>query len=86
MQIAQNSERHRASDEVVYTGQYSEDPYKININRMDSTSGWIASSTQLVQFLESFGRGVQAFPRFLSLEPVRVMTTPAPASPEGDAR
>ena len=26
MQIANNSERHRASNEVVYIGQYSEDP------------------------------------------------------------
>ena len=51
MQIAHNSERQRASNEVVYIGQYSEDPYKININRMDSGDGWIASSTQLVQFL-----------------------------------
>jgi CubicO group peptidase (beta-lactamase class C family) len=85
MQIAQNSERHRASDEVVYTGQYSEDPYKININRMDSTSGWIASSTQLVQFLNHVA-GAPGIPALLKPGTVRVMTTPAPASPEGDAR
>ena len=36
MQIGRNSERQRASNEVVYIGQYSEDPYKINVNRMDS--------------------------------------------------
>jgi CubicO group peptidase (beta-lactamase class C family) len=59
MQIANNSERHRASNEVVYIGQYSEDPYKININRMDSTDGWIASSTQLVQFLNHVAGGTE---------------------------
>jgi CubicO group peptidase (beta-lactamase class C family) len=55
MQIARNSEKDRASNEAVYIGQYSEDPYKFNINRMDSTAGWIASSTQLVQFLNRVG-------------------------------
>lgn len=85
MQIAQNSEKHRASDEVVYTGQYSEDPYKININRMDSTAGWIASSTQLVQFLNHVA-GAPGIPALLKPETIRVMTTPAPAYPDGDAR
>jgi CubicO group peptidase (beta-lactamase class C family) len=85
MQIAQNSERHRASDEVVYTGQYSEDPYKININRMDSTSGWIASATQLVQFLNHVA-GAPNIPALLKPGTVNVMTTPAPASPEDAAR
>jgi CubicO group peptidase (beta-lactamase class C family) len=85
MQIAQNSERHRASDEVVYVGQYSEDPYKININRMDSTAGWIASSTQLVQFLDHVA-GTPGIPALLKPETIRAMTTPAPAYPQGDAR
>jgi CubicO group peptidase (beta-lactamase class C family) len=85
MQVAQNSERHRASDEVVYIGQYSEDPYKININRMDSSAGWIASSTQLVQFLNHVA-GAPGIPALLKPETIRLMTTPAPAYPEGDAR
>ena len=85
MQVAQNSERHRASDEVVYIGQYSEDPYKMNVNRMDSTAGWIASSTQLVQFLNHVA-GAPGIPALLKPETIRLMTTPAPAYPEGDAR
>ena len=85
MQIAKNSERQRASNEVIYIGQYSEDPYKININRMDSTAGWIASSTQLVQFLDHVG-GAPGIPTLLKPETIRVMTTPAPAYPQGDAR
>jgi CubicO group peptidase (beta-lactamase class C family) len=85
MQIGRNSERQRAPDEVVYIGQYSEDPYKINLNRMDSTDGWIASSTQLVQFLNHVS-GAPGIPALLKPETIRTMTTPAPAYPQGDAR
>ncbi|HTZ49755.1 MAG TPA: serine hydrolase domain-containing protein [Verrucomicrobiae bacterium] len=85
MQIARNSERQRASDEVIYIGQYSEDPYKININRMDSTAGWIASSTQLVQFLDHVA-GAPGITALLKPETLHLMTTPAPAYPQGDAR
>jgi CubicO group peptidase (beta-lactamase class C family) len=85
MQIARNSERQRVSDEVVYIGQYSEDPYKININRMDSTAGWIASSTQLVQFLDHVA-GAPGIAALLKPETLHLMTTPAPAYPHGDAR
>jgi CubicO group peptidase (beta-lactamase class C family) len=85
MQIARDSERQRASDEVVYVGQYSEDPYKINVNRMDATDGWIASSTQLVQFLNHVA-GAPNIPALLKPESIRAMTTPAPAYPAGSAR
>lgn len=85
MQIARNSERDRASNEVVYIGQYSELPYKINITRMDATDGWIASSTQLVQFLNHVA-GAPNIPALLKPETIKAMTTPAPAYPAGDAR
>jgi CubicO group peptidase (beta-lactamase class C family) len=85
MQIARNSERQRASDEVLYIGQYSEDPYKININRMDSTAGWIASSTELVQFLDHVA-GAPGIPALLKPETIRLMTTPSDAYPQGEAR
>ncbi len=85
MQIARNSEHNRAANEVVYIGQYSEDPYKINITRMDSTCGWIASSTQLIQFLNHVG-GAPGIPALLKPETLRTMTTPAAAYPQGEAR
>jgi CubicO group peptidase (beta-lactamase class C family) len=85
MQIARNSERQRASNEVVYIGQYSEDPYKINIDRMDSSDGWIASSTQLVQFLNHVA-GAPNIPALLKPDTIRAMTTPVAAYPQGDAR
>jgi CubicO group peptidase (beta-lactamase class C family) len=85
MQIARNSERQRASSEVVYIGQYSEDPYKINVNRMDSCAGWIASSTQLAQFLDHVA-GAPGISALLKPETIRIMTTPAPAYRQGEAR
>jgi CubicO group peptidase (beta-lactamase class C family) len=85
MQIARNSERDRAANEVVYVGQYSEDPYKFNINRMDSTAGWIASSTQLVQFLNHVA-GAPNIPALLQPETVRKMTTPVAVYPQGNVR
>jgi CubicO group peptidase (beta-lactamase class C family) len=82
MQIAANSEHDRAATEVVYIGQYSEEPYKINVRRMDSTEGWIASSTQLVQFLNHVA-GAPGIPAILKPETVRIMTTPVPVIPTG---
>src|ERR1700733_2179251 len=85
MQIAKNKESQRAPNEVVYFGQYSEDPYKLNITRMDSDAGWVASSTQLVQFLNHVA-GAPNIPAFLKPATIQLMTTPAPAYPPGDAR
>jgi len=84
MQIAQNSERKRSANEVIYYGQYGEDPYKINVTRMDSHGGWIATPAGLVQFLDHLGS-----PNFSSLlkpETIRTMTTPSPVYPPGPAR
>lgn len=78
MSIAQNSERHRAPNEVVYYGQYSEDPYKINVTRMDSHGGWIATPTDLVQFLNHVAGG-PGIPALLKPETILTMTTPAAA-------
>lgn len=85
MRIAANKESQRAPDEVVYYGQYSEDPYKINITRMDSHGGWIASSTELVQFLNHVA-GAPGIPALLKPATIQLMTTPASAYPQGSAR
>jgi CubicO group peptidase (beta-lactamase class C family) len=85
MQIAANKESQRAPNEVVYYGQYSEEPYKINITRMDSNGGWIASSTELVQFLNHVA-GAPGIPALLKPATVRTMTTPVAAYPAGPAR
>jgi CubicO group peptidase (beta-lactamase class C family) len=85
MQIAANKERQRAANEVIYYGQFEEDPYKINVTRMDSDGGWIASSTQLVQFLNHVA-GAPGIPALLKPATIQAMTTPAPAYPQGPAR
>jgi CubicO group peptidase (beta-lactamase class C family) len=85
MQIAKNKESQRAPNEVVYFGQYSEDPYKLNVTRMDSHGGWIASSTEMVQFLNHVA-GAPGIPALLKPATIKMMTTPAAAYLAGDAR
>ena len=85
MKIARNKESDSAQYEVVYYGQYGEDPYKLNITRMDSHGGWIASSTECVQFLNHVA-GAPGIPALLKPATIKIMTTPAPAYPQGDAR
>jgi len=83
MGIAANSMKHRASNEVIYYGQYGEDPYKANVTRMDSESGWIATPSNLVQFLDHLGS--PNFPSLLKPETIRIMTTPSAAYPPASA-
>ena len=80
MRIAGNTLRQRAANEVVYFGQYGEDPYKMNVARMDSDAGWLATSSALVQFLNHVG-GSGNIPSLLKPETIRTMTTPSPAFP-----
>jgi len=81
MKIGQNKEGQRFPNEVVYYGQYSEDPYKINITRMDSQGGWIATPSDLVRFLNHLG-GFPDNPSLLKPETIRIMMTPSPAFPQ----
>ena len=80
MRIAGNTLRQRAPNEVVYLGQYNEDPYKMNVARMDSDGGWLATPSALVQFLDHVG-GSGSIPSLLKPETIRVMTTPSPVFP-----
>jgi CubicO group peptidase (beta-lactamase class C family) len=86
MRIAGNTLRQRAASEVVYFGQYDEDPYKMNVARMDSDGGWLATPSSLVQFLDHVA-GSGNIPSILRPESIRTMTTPSPAfSPSSPAR
>ena len=80
MRIAGNTLRQRAANEVVYFGQYNEDPYKMNVARMDSHGGWLATPSALVQFLDHVA-GSGNIPSMLKPETIRTMTTPSPAFP-----
>ena len=81
MKIAGNKLSQRAPNEVVYVGQYSENPYDLNITRMDSHGGWLATPTDLVRFLNHV-TGFADTPGLLKPETIRVMTTPSPAYPQ----
>lgn len=78
MQIAGNKENQRAPNEVVYYGQNDENPYKMNVTRMDSHGGWIASSTDLAIFIDHVA-GAPGIPALLKPATIKLMTTPAPA-------
>ena len=80
--IAANKMKDHAPNEVIYTGQFGEDPYKLNITRMDSHGGWIATPSDLVQFLNAVN-GSGGKPALLKPETVRIMTTPAASYPQG---
>jgi CubicO group peptidase (beta-lactamase class C family) len=80
MRIAGNTLRQRAPNEVVYFGQYNEDPYKMNVARMDSHGGWLATPSALVQFLDHVG-GSGSIPSLLKPETIRMMMTPSPVFP-----
>jgi len=85
MRLAGNTRRQRAPGEVVYHGQDGENPYDLNVRRMDSHGGWLASSSDLVRFLTQLD-GSSAAPALLRPETIRIMTTPSPAYPPGAAR
>ena len=81
MQIGGNTLKERAANEVEYLGQFGEKPYDMNIRRMDSDNGWIANSSDLVQFLSHVG-GSPTIPSLLKPETIQIMTTPSPAYPQ----
>ena len=51
MKIAGNTLADRVENEVIYYGRNGEDPYSMNVRRMDSHGGWLASPSDLVKFL-----------------------------------
>jgi CubicO group peptidase (beta-lactamase class C family) len=81
MKIAGNKLGQRASNEVIYVGQYSENPYNMNVSRMDSHGGWIATPTDLVRFLNHV-TGFADTPGLLKPDTIRIMTVPTPAYPQ----
>lgn len=81
MRIAANTLRDRAPNEVTYYGQklvegedHFDDPYKLNVARMDSHGGWIATPTDLVNFASHID-GFAPSRNLLRPETIRTMTT-----------
>jgi CubicO group peptidase (beta-lactamase class C family) len=81
MQIAGNTLRDRAASEVKYYGQQAwSDPYGMNVARMDSHGGWIATPSDLTTFFTHID-GFKHADQLLGDDTLRVMTTPTAANP-----
>jgi CubicO group peptidase (beta-lactamase class C family) len=79
MEIAGNTLEERRPDEVRYYGIGKDDPYGMNVRRMDSHGGWLARPASVVAFASSVD-GFSA-PALLRHGTVGVMTTPSSANP-----
>lgn len=82
MCIGGNAVAGRQRQEVFYHGQGGEDPYKpsINVSRMDSHGGWIATAADLTRLLVRLD-GFADPADLLAPETLRTMTTASSANP-----
>jgi CubicO group peptidase (beta-lactamase class C family) len=78
MAIAGNTLAQRRRGEVKYYGQ-GDNPYGMNVTRMDSHGGWIATPTDLVQFFMHVD-GFAAPPNILKPDTIQTMTTASAAN------
>jgi CubicO group peptidase (beta-lactamase class C family) len=80
MTIAGNTLEQRQSGEVKYYAQGGENPYGMNVRRMDSHGGWIARPADIVNFLMHID-GYAKPPNILKPDTIRTMTTGSAVSP-----
>jgi CubicO group peptidase (beta-lactamase class C family) len=80
MTIAGNTLSQRRPGEVKYYGQGRENPYDMNITRMDSHGGWIARPADFVQFFMHVD-GFAVPPNILTPQTLAIMTTASTANP-----
>lgn len=79
MQIAGNTLSERASNEVKYYSQTG-DPYRMNVARMDSHGGWIATPGDLTTLFVHID-GFKDTEQLLTDDSLRVMSTPSTINP-----
>jgi CubicO group peptidase (beta-lactamase class C family) len=80
MRIAGNTSEDRATNEVKYYDQMGIDPYGMNVARMDSHGGWIATPSDLTAFFIHIN-GFKDADQLLNDDTLRTMTTPTIANP-----
>jgi CubicO group peptidase (beta-lactamase class C family) len=81
MQIAGNTLKDRAIHEVKYHGQWDwDDPYGMNVARMDAHGGWTATPSDLTTFFTHID-GFKNTDQLLGDDTLRTMTTPTAANP-----
>ena len=76
MRIAGNTVAERAEHEVLYYGQNKENPYSMNIRRMDAHGGWLGTPTDLVKFVLRVD-GFDTPTDILRADTLKTMTTPS---------
>ena len=79
MTIAGNTLAERRPEEVKYYGEGNDNPYGMNVTRMDSNGGWIARPADLVQFLMHVS-GFATPPNILKPGTIAIMTAPSDAN------
>ena len=80
MHLAGNAQADRRADEVIYYGQRrGEDPYGMNVTRMDAHGGWLASATYLVRLAVRVD-GFDTVADMLGADSIRQMSTPSAAN------
>jgi CubicO group peptidase (beta-lactamase class C family) len=75
MEMARNSPGDRAAQEVTYYGQSGENPYTVNVSRMDSNGGWLATAADLARFA-SHVDGFDENRNILKRETIEMMVAP----------
>jgi CubicO group peptidase (beta-lactamase class C family) len=80
MQIAGNTLEDRAANEVKYYNQTPGDPYEMNVARMDSHGGWIATPSDLTAFFVHIN-GFKDADQLLNDDSIRTMTIASAANP-----
>ena len=80
MRIGGNTLAQRAPGEVIYYGKEVPNPYEMNVRRMDSHGGWIATASDLVQ-LAMHVDGFSYTPSILADSTIQTMTAPCTISP-----
>lgn len=81
MEIGGNTLEQRAPREVIYYSQNEGNsaPYHMNVARMDSHGGWIATPSDLVRFAMHVD-GFKTTPNILNTDTIRTMTTASQAN------
>lgn len=80
MKLAGNTAAERVPGEVAYYGQGGENPYGMNVRRMDAHGGWLATPEDLVRFALRVD-GFDTVPDILGGNTLRTMATASAANP-----
>ena len=80
MKISGNTREDRVKNEVTYYGRNGEDPYHMNVRRMDSHGGWLATPEDIVRVFNHCS-GASTTSTLLRPETVKSMLTASDANP-----